>query len=383
LALSTPDMVEVLIAGAGPAGCVAGTMLARAGVRVLLVDRARFPRDKLCGDTLNPGAMKDLRRLDLAGPATTRGLPIHGMVLTDGSGVRVDGRYPAGSEGRAIRRREFDQGLLDAALRAGARFQDSVSARAPLVEHDRRGSRVRGAVLRTREGRDLRLPALVTIGADGRHSTLAFSLGLARHPSVPRRWAIGAYFEGVAGLDRVGEMHVRANHYLGVAPLPDGLANACLVTCPHPGFRSPLSFLKSTLASDPLLAERFASSRPVGPAGVVGPLAVESIRPGMAGLLLAGDAAGFIDPMTGDGLRFAIRGGEFAARAALDMLEHGWTDAHTELARWRSTEFGRKWRFNRALRFLVGSEARVRMAAACARVMPGLFRTAIAVAGDA
>ena len=108
---------------------------------------------------------------------------------------------------------------------------------------DERGGRptVRGAVLcRTGGGRTarIRVPARVTIAADGRRSALAFALGLASHPPAPRRWAVGAYFEGIAGLDTVGEMHVRGPHYIGVAPIGDaGLANVCLVTPARDGLR--------------------------------------------------------------------------------------------------------------------------------------------------
>jgi len=85
---------DVVIVGAGPAGAVAGLVLARAGARVRIVDRATFPRDKLCGDTLNPGALARLRALGIAGPIETRGLPVDGMILTGERGVRVEGRYP-------------------------------------------------------------------------------------------------------------------------------------------------------------------------------------------------------------------------------------------------------------------------------------------------
>jgi flavin-dependent dehydrogenase len=97
---------------------------------------------------------------------------------------------------------------------------------------------------------------------------------------------------------------------------------------------------------------------------------------------LAGDAAGFIDPMTGDGLRFAVRGGELAAVAALEALEHGWRGVHERLAARRRQEFGGKWRFNRALRALVTSPRAVDAGGAAARLAPGALRAVIAYAGD-
>ena len=79
------------------------------------------------------------------------------------------------------------------------------------------------------------------------------------------------------------------------------------------GWRDPAALLREALTSDPLLAPRFARARAVGAPAVLGPMAVDVSRPGVAGLLLAGDAAGFIDPMTGDGLRYALVGAELAA----------------------------------------------------------------------
>src|SRR5436305_151549 len=101
-------MLDVLIVGAGPAGSVAATVLARSGARVRIVDRAIFPRDKLCGDTVNPGTIAILRRLGLAAPLDGAGLPIDGMRVSGGNGVIVEGRYPDGMIGRALLRRDFD-----------------------------------------------------------------------------------------------------------------------------------------------------------------------------------------------------------------------------------------------------------------------------------
>jgi flavin-dependent dehydrogenase len=116
---------------------------------------------------------------------------------------------------------------------------------------------------------------------------------------------------------------------------------------------------------------------------VLGPLAVDPIsRTPPPGLLLAGDAAGFIDPMTGDGLRFALRGAEMAAHAALRALEHGWTGVHASLGRDRAREFGMKWRFNRLLRGLVGSPLGVRGATLGGRVAPAAVRALVRMAGD-
>lgn len=379
-------MHDVIVSGAGPAGAVAAAVLARAGCRVLLIDRQRMPRPKLCGDTLNPGAMSVLRRLDLHHVAEGRGVSITGMRVTGRGAVSVEARYPASLAGRALSRAEFDAGLVDAAVRAGAEFSDGTHVRSPIIEHDADGARVVGvAVGPDRAPTGVR--AAVTIAADGRHSTLAFALRLARHPVKPRRWAVGAYFEGVHGTTSCGEMHIRPDHYLGISPLPGGLTNLCLVKpagAVERALRNPSAALLAQIAGDPELRDRMADARPVSPTRVLGPLAVDLV-PGVApprGLLLAGDACGFVDPMTGDGLRFALRGGELAAAAAIEALTDGWAGVHDRLSARRQLEFAGKWRFNRSLRALVGSPIGVWAATKSARVAPSVVRALITHASD-
>jgi len=384
-------MVDVLIAGAGPAGSIAAIRLARAGARVLLVDRARFPRDKLCGDTLNPGTIALLERLRLTAGLAAAARPVDGMIVTGERGVRVRAEYGAGAKGLAMLRRDLDAALAGEAVSAGVRFEDGVVVRGPLMESAGRGARVRGVILAGRDGKDLRVPAPLVIAADGRRSRLALPLGLSRHPPHPRRWAIGAYFDGVAGLTSFGEMHVRRGRYLGIAAVPSGAANVCLVV-PAPasaargsrdgGFDDPSGLLQRAIADDPALRERFADARMTTAPVVLGPLAVDARAAGAPGLLLAGDAAGFIDPMTGDGLRFAVRGAELAAEAALASLAGANAHPHVTLARARRREFSAKWRFNRTLRRLVDRGTTVEIAGLVAASAPWLLRRTIAFAGD-
>lgn len=377
-------MDDVLIAGAGPAGAVAAIVLARAGARVRLLDRAAFPRDKLCGDTVNPGTVGELRRLGLSQPVEEFGLRIDGMRVTGPSGVTVDGRYPDGLHGRAMLRRDLDWALLRQAIAAGAEFESGVPVRAPIVVESGAVKLVAGVTVGA-IGHARELRARVVIAADGRRSTLAFALGLARHPSGPRRWAIGAYYESAHGLSSLGEMHIRRGRYIGVAPVPGGAANVCLVKPAHPRdqpLRDPAALLASELAGDPWLRDRFADARIIRPPVVLGPLAVDVSPAHFDGLLVAGDAAGFIDPMTGDGLSFAVRGGTLAAEAALEALKGGWSGVHGRLARRRGEEFGAKWRFNRGLRALVASPAAVGASTIAIRLAPWALSRLVAAAGD-
>ncbi len=376
-------MLDVLVVGAGPAGSIAAWQLARAGARVLMVDRATFPRHKLCGDTLNPGAVRLLASLGLDdGPiATAPGLS--GMLIT-GPGARIAARYGEGVAGRAIERTVLDHWLLERAIAAGAKFEPGVNVRTANVDTTGTRPRVRGVTLITRQGTTVRLPALMTIAADGRASTVARSLGLARTPARPRRWALGGYVRGVAGTTDVGEMHIRGRAYLGIAPLGGDLANVCVVADRASVAGRPEDIFWTRLRSDPELGPRFAGATLVSKVTPVGPLAVSVDAPGLAGLLLAGDAAGFVDPMTGDGLHLAMRGALMAADEVLAALERGTPDGSVErLAQARRRALGPKLRFNRALRRMVEVPAAVGAASAGSRVLPGLVRWAVRYAGDA
>lgn len=372
----TPDVV---IAGGGPAGAFAATMLARAGARVVLLDRETFPRHKLCGDTLNPGAIALLQAAGLAGPIAAHGLPLDGMLVTGASGVSIRGTYGEGLVGRAWARRHLDHHLLAAAAHAGADIRTGVRVQAPVVDDE---GRVVGVRARRTGGGDELVRGRWTIAADGRRSALALALGLIGHPVRPRRWAIGTYAEGVEGVGRFGEMHVRAGHYIGVAPAEDGLANLCLVTSSLEQMADPAARFWRAVRHDPLLRERCAHARQVAPVVTLGPLAVDARACGAPGLLLAGDAAGFVDPMTGDGLHLALRGGQLAAEALLDPASTCDAEVLGHLATARRTAFGAKLRFNRALRTLVGWPMGVRLGAVGATLAPSLLRQVIATAGD-
>ena len=272
-------MVDVLIAGAGPAGALAGIHLDRAGARVLMVDRRRS-RATSCAATAQPRRVRGSTGSGCGRPSR-RCAAARGMLLTGNGGVHVRGTYGHGLFARALTRRVLDH---CGRCRGGGRRPVPGWRAGRRAAHRRTGgvATVRGAVLcRTTAGATpLRVPAQITIAADGRRSTLAFSLGLLSHPPQPRRWAVGAYFSGLAGIETVGEMHVRGPHYIGVSPIGgEGLANVCLVTPDRDGFADPARLLERHLAADPVLGPRASAARRVTAPAILGPLAVDARAP--------------------------------------------------------------------------------------------------------
>ena len=364
--------------GGLPAGAARGTRHAR-GARALPAREAvrRHAESRRAGPARAAFRHHDAPR---ARPAARR----HG---SDRPGGRarlrcVPGR---GTHGLALTRDVFDAWLLEQAARAGAIVVDETTVVGPLA--GRTPGCVSGIVSRHRSGRAGTVSAWLTLAADGRRSRLAQACGLSRAPRHPRRWAIGAYFDEVDGLTSMGEMHVREGHYLGVAPTPDGRANACLVREFAPGrggWTSAEGLLRRALDDDGVLAPRFRRARMVTKAQVLGPLAVDAARPACPGLWLVGDAAGFIDPMTGDGIHLALKGAEVAAATAGAVLD-GQLDAadgHMEYTRALDRRLGPKRRFNRMLRGLVGSPRTVSAAARLATMLPAAFEATIRHAGD-
>ena len=379
-------MADVVICGAGPAGTMAAVILARAGVRVRLIDRARFPRDKLCGDTLNPGALALLDQLDREGLAPglcqrvrARALPVAGMIVSGPDGSDVTADYPDGIRGLAIGRSDLDLCLIETAAAAGADVVEGVRALLPVVEQ----GRVHGVQVQGRTSDAWHAPHIVI--ADGRGSRIASALQLSRFARRPQRWAFGAYFSGVTGVGLRGEMHLRRDGYIGIAPLPGGLTNVCLVR--HRRDRRSLigidqrRIILDTVGRDAFLHARFVAARQESALIALGPLAIDADAPGCPGAVLAGDVAGFVDPMTGDGLRFAIRGGELAAEAALRELSTG-APAWSSLREARAKEFAPKWRINRGLRALVASPGAVHIASQLARGWDAPVRALVSLAGD-
>jgi geranylgeranyl reductase family protein len=307
---------EVIVVGGGPAGSATAAILAARGRDVLVLDRARFPREKACAEYLSPGVEDVLRRIGAAeAVAAHPHARLRGMRVHSGSSSFVlsydDGRCSRYALG--IDRPTFDRALLDHAGQQGARVYEQTQVLNATVQD----GRVVGVRARAADGvRELR--SRFVVAADGLYSAVARSLQLETPSHAPRRLGLVARYAGVRSMDSLGEMHVGRGFYCGLAPLSGGLVNVGLVIpLDHKPTGEPISgFFERWLGKLPGVARSLDGARRVTPVRGVGPLARTVGRVAGPGYLLVGDAAGFVDPFTGEGVYRALRGGELAASAA-------------------------------------------------------------------
>jgi flavin-dependent dehydrogenase len=325
---------EVIVAGGGPAGSATATLLARAGHDVLLLDRARFPRDKACAEYLSPATEDVLARLG-ALPAVEAHHPVRplGMHLIGAHGARALVRYPDGARSRralCLPRRLLDATLLEQARAAGVRVVEGWQVHEVVSGRGGQPGIVVGArAVSDAPGRRKRFTASVLVGADGMRSVVTRVLGLDAAVYWPRRVGLIARVSGVAAADGCGEMYTGRGVYCGLAPLPAGLTNVGLVMDAGlvRGAGGPRGVPRAGLARLPGAAARLKAVTYHGPIRGVAPLARRVRRVYGDGYLLVGDAAGFLDPFTGEGVFRALRGAELAAEVIATALRRGCTSA--------------------------------------------------------
>ncbi|QJC51976.1 NAD(P)/FAD-dependent oxidoreductase [Paenibacillus albicereus] len=324
-------MLDVLVCGGGPAGSALAWRLARLGMRVAIADAGRHPRRKPCGESLNPGAAAALRRLAQDGQAggdpswdELQGelQPLEGWALHCGS-ARLEARYPGGAAGWSCRRERLDGWLLERAVAAGAVLLPE--CRVKEVRQGGSGCEIKAI----REGRPVKLAARYVVGADGIRSAVARSAGLAAPPGPLRKVALTGRIAGLADLEPLVELHLEPGALIGLAPLAGGEANATLVL-PAAAAASSAAALRhgrpallAALRASPTLAARALQAEASGEALACGPFDAP-VRSACSGrVLLVGDAAGYYDPLTGQGLFRALRGAELAASALADARHAG------------------------------------------------------------
>ncbi len=384
--MSAPD---VIVVGAGPAGAATAILLAEHGVAVTLLDRARFPRPKICGEYLSPEAPRVLDRLGVLKAVDGRAVPLAGMTITAPDGTEVVGTYraigpfrPYREHAMAIPRETLDTLLVERVRALPVDFREGTRVTDVRVE----GDRVAGVEAVAPDGRALTLRAPLVVAADGRASVIAERLGLRRAHRL-RRMALVTYVTDVPDCRERGEIFVDPPDYAILNPVAPGRANLSLVVplehaAPWSGRLE--TFFTARARHLPHLARRLAGARMVAPVRAMGPLAYEVLPPRAGGVLFVGDAAGFFDPFTGEGVFAALRGAELAAATAVRALGAGDCSraalAAYSLARRRA--FAGKERVTRALQLVVARRPLANLAAHLLARRPALLDLLLGVIGD-
>jgi geranylgeranyl reductase family protein len=322
-------VTDVIVVGAGPAGSSLATRLARSGIDVLLLDRAVFPRHKPCAEYMSPGTVRLLHEIG-AGPRieAVAGARLHGFLVDAHGRSSMRGAFgvargwcDAPEYGLGVSRAVMDAALVNLAREAGAEVREGTR----VTEVVRDDGRVTGVQALTAAG-PIELRAALVVGADGVAGVVGRRLNLLRLRGGMRRLSLVAHMAGIADLGEFGEMHVGRDGYCGIAPLGDGIANLAMVLRPradiHVAGRAEECFVEM-LHGFGDLGRRAADARFVRPVLRTGPLSYVARSMCGDGFVLIGDAGGFYDPFTGQGVYKALRSAALAAPVIVAALAAG------------------------------------------------------------
>jgi geranylgeranyl reductase family protein len=316
---------DVLIVGAGPAGASAAYWLAQRGRRVIAVEKKRFPREKTCGDGLTPRAVRQLHDLGLA--ERLEGSQRFDGLRSIGHGVTLELAWPEHpdfpSYGYVVRRRELDEMVVERAVKAGATVRHGAEAVAPILEN----GLLAGAAVAQDGSRTLEpVRARYVIVADGANSRFGRALGTARDRSYPLGMAIRGYFTSPYHDEPWIESHLdlrdrEGAHLPGygwIFPVGDGTVNVGVgLLSTFSGWKhvNTTHLMEAFCETAPArwgLSPETATCAPTGGRLPTGGSVTPRVGPTF---VVAGDAAGFVNPFNGEGISVAYETGRLAADA--------------------------------------------------------------------
>jgi geranylgeranyl reductase family protein len=352
-----PDL-DVLVVGAGPAGVAAAVTAHQRGLRVACLDRATFPRDKTCGDGLTASALRLLEDLGVAVPAIASTQPVTTVVLRAPNGRISELPLPRdGHHAVVTTRRDLDAALVARARAVGVAVHEGRSVTGLEVTRT-------GAVVAHGNGDGtVATTARFVIAADGHYSTVRRLAAPESERDLGSWHAFRQYFRGV-GDDRLWVLFEAdlLPGYAWVFPLPGGRANVGFGVLRHEHTTGKqLAALWRDLLERPALRDVLGPrAEPEAPhrAWPI-PGAFDPRRATAGRVLFAGDAAGVVDPMTGEGIAQALESGMVAARAIADAKIEGRPVAAVDAAYRRALDhaLGRDLRFAHRLQYLLRSPA--------------------------
>jgi menaquinone-9 beta-reductase len=402
------DDADVIVVGAGPSGSTAAYYLAQAGLNVLLLEKSRFPREKVCGDGLTPRAVKSLVAMGVdvseeAGWLRNKGLRVIG------GGLRLELPWPELSSypgyGLVRTRASLDEMLARRAQSAGAKLLEGTTVTGPLLDDD---GRIVGVTAQTDAEEDPEsqsahlersrvsssgtgLRARLVVAADGNSSRLAVAMGLRKRDDRPLGVAVRTYYKSPRHDDDYLESWLDLwdgdrllPGYGWIFGMGDGTSNVglgLLNTSAAFGNTDYRSLLKRWLRSMPEEWGYVEENRTEPVRGAALPMGFNRTPHYHRGLLLAGDAAGMVNPFNGEGIAYAMESGEILARVVAQALARP-TRAETERALRGYPDalqdaYGGYYTLGRLFVELIGRPKLMRYATNAGMTKPALMRFAL------
>jgi menaquinone-9 beta-reductase len=332
----TADEADVIIVGAGPGGSAAAYHMARHGLRVLLLEKTTFPREKVCGDGLTPRATRQLIRMGVdtsekAGWLQNRGLRVIG------GGVRLELDWPElasfPSYGLVRTRLDFDDMLAKRAVEAGAILRTGVNVIGPVLDDDGRAIGVQAKAGPGKEPVQYRAPLIVA--ADGVSGKFPLAMGLAKRDDRPIGVAVRRYYQSPVRadddyLESWLELHSAQDRdrllpgYGWIFGLGDGRVNVGLgilnssAAFGKTNYRAMLTDWLGTTPPDWGMRDEANADGPI--LGAALPMGFNRVPHYTRGVMLVGDSGGMVNPMNGEGIAYAMESGELAAEVAVQAL---------------------------------------------------------------
>ena len=387
------DEADVIVVGAGPAGATTAFYLAQSGLDVLLLEKSRFPREKVCGDGLTPRAVKTLVGMGISvteqdGWVRNKGLRVIG------AGKRLELPWPELASypgyGLVRTRHDLDETLARRAQQAGARLHEGVTVTTP-VRSERTG-RITGVVAKAGEsGEDRTYRARVVVAADGNSSRLSVAMGLEKRDDRPLGVAVRTYYRTHRHDDDYLESWLDLwdgdrllPGYGWIFGMGDGTSNVglgLLNTSAAFGHTDYHALLRKWLKSMPAEWGFTEENRTQPIRGAALPMGFNRTPHYHQGLLLVGDAGGMVNPFNGEGIAYAMESGEILARTIVQALARS-RRAETErvLAGYPdalSQAYGGYYALGRTFVKLIGKPTLMRIATKHAMSRPALMRFAL------
>jgi geranylgeranyl reductase family protein len=402
------DDADVIVVGAGPSGSTAAYYLAQAGLNVLLIEKSRFPRDKVCGDGLTPRAVKSLVAMGVDVSEEAGWLRNKGLRVIAG-GMRLELDWPELSSwpgyGLVRTRVSMDEQLARRAQAAGAKLLEGTTVTGPVVDdrgrivgvettsetEEKSKSRSRSDNTERVHGSSVRYRARVVVAADGNSSRLSIAMGLRKRDDRPMGVAVRTYYTSPRHEDDYLESWLDLwdgdrllPGYGWIFGMGDGTSNVglgMLNTSDAFGKTDYRELLKRWLKSMPEEWGYVEENRTEPVRGAALPMGFNRTPHYHKGLLLAGDAAGMVNPFNGEGIAYAMESGELLARVVAQALARP-TRAETERVLRSYPEelqiaYGRYYTLGRIFVELIGRPKLMRYATSRGMHHPQLMRFAL------